>query len=133
MDVHSVSRAIREVLKNEEDVVAAYLYGSTARGTRRPDSDLDLGILVGGEPPKTLAALKLGLEGRLEDRLGLPVQLVVLNFAPPDLVHRVLRDGRLVIDRDPSARVRFEVGSRREYFDVLPYLRRYRRQEVRAS
>jgi hypothetical protein len=37
-----------------------------------------------------------------------------------------LRDGRVVLDRDASARIRFEVKSRNEYFDLLPFLRRYR-------
>ena len=49
--------------------------------------------------------------------------LVVLNEAPCDLVHRVLRDGRL----DRAARVRFEVRSRNEYFDMDPVRRAYRR------
>ena len=57
----------------------------------------------------------------------MPVDLVVLDSAPVDLVHRVLRDGRLLYDDDPSMRVRFEVRSRNQYFDLLPYLREYRR------
>jgi len=134
MDAGSIGNAIRRVVEaGHGDVVATYLFGSTARGTRRDDSDVDVGILVEGQPPRTLAGLKLGLEGEIERALGLPVQLVVLNTAPPDLVHRVLRDGKLLLDRDPSARIRFEVGSRRDYFDVLPYLRRYRRQGPSAS
>jgi len=56
--------------------------------------------------------------------------LIVLNRAPTDLVHRVLRDGRLLLDRDPSKRIRFEVRKRNEYFDLEPALRRYR--EARA-
>ena len=134
MDGGSIGDTIRRVVETgHDDVVAVYLFGSTARGTRRDDSDVDVGILVEGQPPRTLAGLKLGLEGEIERALGLPVQLVVLNTAPPDLVHRVLRDGKLLLDRDPSARIRFEVGSRRDYFDVLPYLRRYRRQGPSAS
>ncbi len=54
-------------------------------------------------------------------------RLVVLNRAPPDLVHRVLRDGKLVLDRSPSKRIRFEVKARNEFFDLLPILRQYRR------
>jgi predicted nucleotidyltransferase len=106
---------------------AVFLFGSTARGTRRPTSDVDLGVLFAEDPPHTLDGLHLDLAGDLEDLLGLPVQLVVLNHAPPDLVHRVLRDGVLVLDRDPSRRVRFTVKSRNEYFDLLPHLERYRR------
>jgi len=43
------------------------------------------------------------------------------------LIHRVLRDGKLVLDRDPSLRIRFEVQARNRYFDLLPFLLRYRR------
>jgi hypothetical protein len=43
-------------------------------------------------------------------------------------VHRVLRDGVLLLDHDRSARIAFEVRSRNEYFDLLPILERYRRR-----
>jgi len=52
---------------------------------------------------------------------------VVLNDAPVDLVHRVLRDGRLVVERDRPARIRFEVRARREFLDLRPVLLHYRR------
>lgn len=58
---------------------------------------------------------------------------MVLNRAPVDLIHRVLRDGMLLHDRDPTARIRFEVKARNEYFDLLPYLRQYRRSTRGAS
>jgi hypothetical protein len=63
----------------------------------------------------------------LERALKLPVDMVVLNHASPDLIHRVLRDGILVVDNAPGERIQFEVKARNEYFDVLPFLRRYRR------
>jgi hypothetical protein len=63
----------------------------------------------------------------LERELSRPADVVVLNRAPADLVHRVLRDGILVCENDPSLRIRFEVAKRNEYFDLLPMLRRYRR------
>jgi len=133
MDIESVCRVIRETVGSSgSDVLAAYVFGSTARGRRRSSSDVDVGVLLAGDPPRTLSGLKLGLEGDLERRLGVPVQVVVLNRAPPDLVHRVLRDGRLAVDRDPGARIRFEVAARREYLDLRPYLDRYRRREAPA-
>jgi hypothetical protein len=55
------------------------------------------------------------------------VQVVVLNTAPPDLIHRVLRDGKLVLDRDPSIRIAFEIKARNEFFDMQPILDRYRK------
>ena len=109
------------------EVIAAYLFGSVARETSGPSSDVDVGVLLASDPPRTLDGLLLGLEAELERDLGAPVQLVVLNTAPCDLVHRVLRDGKLILDRDPPARIRFEVRARNESFDLEPFLKRYRR------
>jgi len=55
------------------------------------------------------------------------VQLVILNTAPAELAHHVFRDGRLLVDRDPAARIRFEIRRRNEFFDLQPVLERYRR------
>lgn len=118
---------------NPGDAVAVYLYGSVARGTARPGSDVDVGVLLKKDPPHTLAGLKLDLQADLEELLEVPVQVVVLNRAPADLVHRVLRDGELVLDRDRARRIRFEVQKRNEFFDLQPILERYRRYPERRS
>lgn len=91
------------------EIVAAYLYGSRARGTATARSDVDLALLYAGPPSPSLEGLPFDIEAELERGLGVPVEIVVLNEAPVDLVHRVLRDGVLVLDRDPSLRIRFEV------------------------
>ena len=62
----------------------------------------------------------------LEPKLKRPVDVVVLNRAPADLVHRVLRDGVLVLESDRRARVAFEVRARARYFDLEPLRRAYR-------
>lgn len=110
-------------------IATVYLFGSVARGTAHPRSDVDVAMLFDHDPPRTLAGLHLDLQADLEDHLGLPVQLVVLNRADADLVHNVLLDARLILDRDPGRRVDFEVRKRSEYFDLLPFLERYRHPE----
>jgi hypothetical protein len=55
------------------------------------------------------------------------VQLIVMNSAPVDLVHRILRDGVLLVEHDKSARIAFEVRARNDFFDLLPALQQYRR------
>jgi predicted nucleotidyltransferase len=107
-------------------IIAVYLYGSRARGMATPTSDVDLAILYAEAPPPSLEGLPLDLEADLERLVGLPVQALVLNQAPVDLVHRVLRDGKLLVDRDRSRRIRFEVKARNEFFDFQPTLARYR-------
>jgi hypothetical protein len=53
-----------------------------------------------------------------------------LNDAPVDLSIRVLRHGRLIVDRNRSARIAFEVRTRNEAFDLEPVLARYRSARV---
>lgn len=124
----TVEQRLREhLITNPGDVIAAYLFGSHARGTAGPQSDVDIAILLPEAPPRTLLGQPFALEDDLREMLGIEVQLVILNTAPADLIHRVLRDSSLMLDRDPGARIRFEVSARNAYFDLKPFLDRYRR------
>ena len=127
MATSEIEDRIREALRHAPAaVVCAYLFGSFARGDARASSDIDLAVLYETPPAARLEAGPLELEGALERALGRPVQLVILDRAPADLVHRVFRDGRVVLDRDRAARIRFEVAKRNEYFDLEPIRRLYR-------
>ena len=86
-----------------------------------------MAVLYESAPPATIEGLPLDLENAIHQVVARPVQVIVLNTAPVSLVHRVLRDGVLLVDRDPGARIRFEVDARNRYFDLQPFLRRYRR------
>jgi uncharacterized protein len=128
VDRGTIERIVGEYFASRgSEIAAIYLYGSVARGSDRADSDVDLGILYRTPPPSTLIGQPFGAEADLSERVGRAVHIVVMNGAPPDLVHRILRDGRLLLDNDRSARIAFEVRARMEYFDLLPILRLYRR------
>jgi predicted nucleotidyltransferase len=115
-----------------DGVLAAYLFGSVARGEERRDSDVDVGVVftVGGlrtlEDLDRLAEMQDQLS-RVVDR---PVDLVPLNDAPPDLLHRVLRDRVSLFESDHGRRIEFEVQARNAYFDIAPHLHRYRRDAI---
>jgi predicted nucleotidyltransferase len=113
----------------------AYLFGSYARGEENPSSDIDVAVLFPAQPPareahEALLGPATRVRGDLERLLRRPVDLVDLRAAPVDLIHRVLRDGQLLIERNARERVCFEVEKRNEYFDLLPFLRRYRRGQA---
>ncbi len=128
MDCTEIETRLRQFFADHgEGLSAAYLFGSVARGTAREDSDVDVGVLFVEAPASILNSQSLVLEGEIERALRRPVQVVALNTAPVDLVIRVLRAERLLLERDRSARIRFEVQARNEYFDLEPHLRRYRK------
>lgn len=122
----SLEQRIVEYFGSRADVSAVYLFGSVARGTAGAGSDVDVAVLFGTAPPRTLNGPRFVLEGELERVLGTSVDLIVLNEAPVDLRVRVLREGHLLVDRDRPARLAFEVQTRNEAFDLEPVLARYR-------
>ena len=127
MESFSPIDRIREFFEAHPEALAAYVFGSRVRGTSTEASDVDVAVLLDRDPVDSgLEGPALRLEGDLERQLRIPVDLVILNRADPDLIHRVLRDGILVLDRDPSRRISFEVRARAEYLDLQPILRRYR-------
>lgn len=130
MDPGQLSRVVTDVLGTDANVVAVYLFGSRARGTARAESDVDLGVVYRSSPAPTLLAQPFEAQARLSAELRAPVDLVVMNTAPVDLIHRILRDGELVLEADRSRRIAFEVQARNQYFDLLPILQRYRRRSA---
>ena len=66
-----------------------YIFGSYARGTPTPDSDID--ILIDYDRAPTLIDL-FHLKDALENLLGLPVDLVTRNGLKPRIRDRVLQE-----------------------------------------
>lgn len=116
--------ALRQALETTPVVVTAWLFGSQARGTARPDSDLDLAVLLeaGADP-----MARFDVQAQLSSALGREVDLVRFDQVPADVAHRILREGVLLVDRDPSRRIAVEVRQRNQYFDMTPIWRATRR------
>lgn len=135
MDRATVTESLRSYFAGRPDVVAAYLFGSTARGEAKASSDVDVGVLLAAGEPSLPADYDVlfAIQDDLEERLHRPVDVLAMNGAPLDLLHRVLRDGILVLDRDPLRRGEFELAARTQYMDFLPVLLRYRSMVLRGA
>ena len=124
-----VERA-RDALLTEPRVQVAYLFGSFARGSAKRGSDLDIAVLFAERIDARLGGPLDGLRDAIERACHTPCDLIDARAASADLFHRVLRDGQLLVERDRSMRIAFEIVRRNEYFDLLPYLRQYRRHRT---
>lgn len=101
-------------------VDVAYLYGSQVAGQPRPDSDIDVGVLLDRTVP---AAEREDVASRCADALAsttsLPrIEVTVLNDAPLRFLGRVLRHRVVLYSRDEPLRVRYESLTGRMADDV---------------
>ncbi len=107
------------VLEADPHVAFAVLFGSQARASTHPRSDIDLAI--GLTRGARLSAAQLGdLVSRLETAAGGSVDLVLLDEAGPALAYRVFRDGRVIVEKDRRALVARKARAILEYLDFRP-------------
>ena len=115
---HKISELIPEVeayLASREDVLFSYLFGSYARESQGPFSDVDIAVcLSDGED----ADKRLDILGDLNKILKTDeLDLVILNDASLPLRMNILKSGRLLSDNAPYARHSYESITTRSYFD----------------
>jgi uncharacterized protein len=100
--------------ETEGDIVFAYLFGGLARKKKGPFSDADIALYV--KDPRNIDYM--GFLEKISNILGTEeIDLVILNTAPISLTGRILKSRRLLIDKDPFLRHRYESLTLREFFD----------------
>jgi predicted nucleotidyltransferase len=92
------------------NALALYAFGSRIQGTPRPDSDLDLAVLVAGYAPPLLL---WDTASTLAGLIGCPVDLLDLRLASTVMQHQVITTGRCLWALQPDA-VQFELFVLRE-------------------
>ncbi len=128
--VLSQLRAVLPRILAGRPVLAAYLYGSVAEGYARPDSDVDVALVLmadHGLSPYQWMLMELGIAAEIEDDCGpREVDVRSINDAPLVVQGTMMTEGILVYDRAEAARADYEVLTRKMYFDFLPVVKMMR-------
>ena len=105
-----------EYLESHPKVLFSYIFGSLAKGRQLPLSDVDIAVYLAETFDVTDD--KLEILGKLIGILQTDeIDLVVLNTAGLPLIMNVLRNKKIIVDKDPFARHIFESLMMRKYFD----------------
>lgn len=92
--------ALRRVLARFPQLTLALVYGSVARGTPRPDSDLD--IAVASARGALTEDERMDIIGALAQETGRPVDLIDLQAVSPPLLSEILRHGHRIRGDDTA-------------------------------
>jgi predicted nucleotidyltransferase len=115
-DISERLSALGRALGRCPAVVFAYLFGGAGRGDLTPLSDVDVAVYL--DEAADPASARLDVVGAVTSHLGTDeVDVVVLNTAPTALAGRILGSRRVILDRQPSRRHRFESQALRQFLD----------------
>lgn len=119
---------LREALAAEPKVRWAYLFGSAGR--REPFRDLDVAVMLA---PTARGPLPIGrIVNRIHAITGGEIDVVDLESAAPALLGRIVREGRLLADREPEARSSWEIDANGRALDIEPWLEEFEHLRMRA-
>ena len=112
-------QAIRECLLGCLDVRLALVFGSRARGTATPTSDVDVAV---GAPGVDL----LDLAAELSRATGVEVDVVDLEHAGLPLLARIVREGVLVHESPPGTAATWRAQALADLETDAPWFARMR-------
>jgi predicted nucleotidyltransferase len=89
---------IKKICQKEDDILAAFIFGSYGTKYQRDESDLDLAVLFYNSP--TIME-QMELAGRLDIELdGIEIDLINLNNSKLILQHEVILKGEKIFTKD---------------------------------
>jgi len=119
--VPDIKEKTRHYFESASEVIAAYIFGSFAKGKINPFSDLDIAVLVDDEVKEcSYPDLRLKFMMDLSSSLKKETDVVILDQAPPFLRHQKFKYGKVILERDVKRSRFFKAKSILEYFDFKP-------------
>ena len=113
----TIRKAVDE-LKKHKEVKAVYLFGSYAKGTNLPFSDIDICILT---EKRISSTKKANIIANSSDN----VDIVLFSELPVTIRYRILKEGKLLFVRNEAEIHSAAVQTLKEYLDYRPLIERF--------
>jgi len=126
----SLQQYIFEIIQQDSNIFAVYVFGSAARGQEKDSSDIDLAFLLDEEQykqdafmatsPAYMAAAKASM------KFDRKTDVVILNSASIEMAYQIITSGIIIYEKDKEQRLEYEIKIRGMYFDFMPFIRELR-------
>ena len=120
-----IKKEISRLIERREEIIFSYIHGSFLEGDFR---DVDVAVYLKDEEKALQYEIKL--ERRIEDIIGFPADVRVLNHAPLSFRFNVVKNGFLLFSKNEKIRCDFESLSIVEYHDFNYLMNSYRREAL---
>jgi len=118
-------RPIVEELKRGE-VQAIYLFGSHAKGSARPTSDIDICVITNKDIPRSAKEEIMSNSSR-------NIDVSLFWDLPPTIRFRVFQEGKTLYTKDELSLQRIKVDTLKSYLDIQPIIKRHCAHVFRVS
>lgn len=105
----SIADGVKVYFSKRREVVAAFLFGSHAQDRQRPESDVDVGVLLTAEAASNVGDLRALYTMELGRALRKVVHPVIMNTAGEELLKQVLSKGKCLQVNDERTYASFRV------------------------
>jgi predicted nucleotidyltransferase len=122
---HRTPRFVDTLIRHYPDLQAVYVFGTYGTEDERPESDVDIALLLPVQSAKTAGNLALGAcVHELCSLLGREVDLINLRLVDTVFQYEIIRTGRVAFKRS---------GRERESFELLTIAKYQKLSEERSG
>lgn len=128
MKIEEIENIFRKIFLQDEEIIAAYLYGSFLYSENY--EDIDIGLLVRNKfKPNVMYEAHLAgkLEKIFKDTYNVfkPIDVRILNRKPLRFLFSMLKNSNIIYSKNDRERVKFETKVIKEYLDFKPHHEMY--------
>ena len=105
----NIEDKIKNYFVQQDDIIAAYLFGSYAASKARPFSDIDIGILFDGHNAELMLERRNQIMVELGRILRKDIHPVVMNSAGEVLLKQIFSKGKCLLIRNHRKHAEFKM------------------------